>query len=214
LPAQFVPPAQQALLTACGSGATAGFCTPDTIIEAAGNVQPPSCVAFSGVPQSEGRCLSPCLAAVSSQPSLETSSCGSNKCAPCYNPITGAATGACSSSKCDSPQQPPYVFPNCCNGNEGRCVPKSQVPSNLQGNLNQNSCNSSNYLCVPNENLPGGTGWACSAWSLFEGGGYNGTCISNCVNLGLGVLLPQGNCPADHTCVPCGSAPKGSTGCP
>ena len=55
LPAAFVPAAQQALLAACGSGATAGFCTPDNIMEAGGNVQPTSCTPFAGETASEGQ---------------------------------------------------------------------------------------------------------------------------------------------------------------
>ncbi len=76
-------------------------------------------------------------------------------------------------------------------------------------NLNQDVCAAGNY-CVPNENLPGGTGEACSASIIVS---YSGTCISNCVNLGIGSIFPQGNCPANHTCIPCGEAPAGSTGC-
>jgi hypothetical protein len=200
LPTEFVPTSLQTQLFACGSGDNAGYCVPDNIIEAGGQVLPTSCTAFAGVPASEGRCLSPCLKAVQEQPSLEACTNSSNKCVPCTNPITGADTGACSSSKCDSPQSPPYTFPYCCNGNEGRCVPKSQVPSSLQSNLNQNSCADSNYLCVPNENLPGGPGntQVCNVPVFGQG-----RCYSNCLNLGLGQLFPQESCPADHSCVPC-----------
>jgi hypothetical protein len=216
LPAQFVPPSQQGLLSACGSGATAGFCTPDNIIEAGGQVQPTSCTAFAGVPASEGRCLSPCLKAVSSQPSLEPCPNSPDKCAPCYNPITGVATGACSSSKCDSPQlTPPYVFPNCCfyNGtNQGRCVPKSQVPASDQGHLKQDECSTSNYMCVPNEMLPGGPGpSACTGWY------GKGSCFSSCIDisvLGIPIGWALSSCiDGNHTCIPCAFAPAGSPGC-
>jgi hypothetical protein len=211
LPSAYVPAGDTSLLATCGSGAAAGYCTPDNFIESGGELKSTSCVSFSGVPQSEGRCLSSCLAAVTSQPSLEQSSCASgDKCAPCWDPITGKTTGACGIG-CDKPNGAPYTFPYCCNGNEGRCVPKSQVPSSEAGNLEQDSCSDSNYLCVPNENLPGGSGGqGCSASIIIS---YSGTCISNCVNLGIGEIFPQGNCPANHTCIPCGEAPSGSPGC-
>jgi hypothetical protein len=212
LPAQFVPPSQQGLLSACGSGDTAGYCTPDNIIEAGGEVKPTSCTAFAGVPASEGRCLSPCLKAVSSQPSLEACPDGVNTCAPCYNPITGVETGACSSSKCDSPQlSPPYVFPNCCaynGGWQGRCVPKSQVPPADLSHLQQDECSDSNYMCVPNELLPGGPGPSpCSAGLLGAG-----SCYSACISIPVSFILP--NCiDGNHKCIPCAFAPKGSPGC-
>jgi hypothetical protein len=213
LPAQFVPSTQQSALFACGTGTSAGFCTPDTIIEAAGEVQPTQCTAFAGVPESEGRCLSTCLKQVAQQPSLETSSCtaGAEKCVPCTNPITGEDTGACRSSSCDSPSKAPYQFPPCCHGNEGRCVPKSQVPSAQQGNLQTDSCSGDNYLCVPNENLPGGPGGrGCTAKILLIP--YNGSCLSTCLNLSIAGASPQGDCPNDHVCVSCLFA-KGQPGC-
>jgi hypothetical protein len=213
LPAQYVPPAQQSLLAPC----TGGYCTPDPMISTAGNYKPPTCVSFAGVPQSEGRCLSTCLPSVSSQASLEQSSCAAgNKCAPCWNPINSVVTGACSTSSCDHPASTtPYVFPDCCiyNGKvQGRCVPKSQIPSSQQGSLKQDICSSSVYLCVPNINLPGSgvTGQGCRATLILP---YDGSCISNCVDLGLGTLFPQGNCPGNYTCIPCSQAPPGSPGC-
>jgi hypothetical protein len=190
------------------------------MISTAGNFKPPSCTSFAGVPQSEGRCLSNCLPSVSSQASLEQSSCsGGNKCAPCWNPISGVVTGACSTSSCDAPVDAPYLFPNCClyNGTaQGRCVPKSQVPSAQQGNLQQDVCSSSVYLCVPDINLPGSgqTGQGCHvSFTIVPPFNYDGSCISNCVNLGLGTLYPQANCPNNYTCIPCSSAPAGSPGC-
>jgi hypothetical protein len=206
LPAEYVPPAQQALLRACDGG----YCAPDPLISTAGNYKPPTCTAFAGVPQAEGRCLSTCLPSVASQGSLEQSSCpAGEKCAPCNDPFSGAQTGACAISSCDAPAQPAYTFSNCCfNGSSpgGKCVPQTQVPADVRSKLSQNVCPSNALLCVPNENLPGGQGQGCSFI-------YSGTCISNCIDLGIGSIFPQANCPANHTCIPCGSAPSGSPGC-
>jgi len=202
---------------------TGGFCAPDPIIKTAGNYKPPTCVSFAGVPQSEGRCTSPCLPAVAQNPSLETSSCGNgDKCAPCYNPFSGATTGACAISSCDAPASPPYTFPNCCfDGSTpgGRCVPKSQVKPEQQGSLSQDSCSNNNYLCAPNEFLPppnNTPGQACHVAVSFLPPFFNwdGTCINSCANLGIGQGYPQANCPSHHKCIPCGNAPAHSPGCP
>jgi hypothetical protein len=191
---------------------------PDPIISTADNYKPPACTAFAGT-TAEGRCLSNCLVAVVQQPSLEVSTCNAalEHCAPCYDPFSGAATGACTTVSCDLPTQPKYTFPWCCNDNgiaEGRCIPKTQVPSGQQGSLNQDACPSNSYLCVPLENLPGGRGQGCHvSFTPVPPFNYDGSCISNCVNLGLGTLYPQANCPSNHTCIPCSSAPGGSAGC-
>jgi hypothetical protein len=214
LPKYLVPPGSRGLLSQCAGGT--GLCAPDPVIKKAGDYRPPTCAAFAGVPAAEGRCLSTCLPSVAAQTSLELSSCQTiERCAPCYNPIDGSVTGACSSSSCDIPAKPKYVFPGCCfrsNQTQGRCVPKTQVPPGDQGRLQQDACSSNIYLCVPNENLPGHRGQGCEV-DVFGIKIYGGTCISRCVNVtGIG-LIPQGNCPSDHSCVPCGQAPPNSPGC-
>jgi hypothetical protein len=221
LPSSVVPPGDVAQLATCSGG----YCTPDGIIETAGLLKPNKCIPFAGVtPANDGRCLSNCLLAVSSNPTLEQSSCPTTeKCAPCWDPFSGAPSGACSlSTTCDAPPANAYTFPTCCvSGGTpgGRCIPKSQVPTAQQSNLQQDSCSSTNYLCVPNEDLPAPhnvpPGIGCNATAL--GFPYSGSCISNCVNLGVGGVFSAGNCATNgmpnHTCIPCFFAPAGSPGC-
>jgi hypothetical protein len=213
LPSQYVPPSDSGLLAGCPGGS----CTPDELIVTAGQYIPQTCRAFAGEP-AEGRCLSRCLPIVSQNGSLETDNCGDERCAPCTDPCTGAQTGACTISSCDQPNwgSSPYTFSNCCGYNgrpQGKCIPKSQIPSGSQGNLEQNNCNGAE-LCIPYENLPAGSscrpnGWwtnspGCTVQTCFFGVCvtlYHGTCYSNCLNIGIGSLFPaciDGN----HSCVP------------
>ena len=210
LPAANVPVAEQSLLAACPGG----FCAPDPIIAAGGEYVPPSCVAFANT-TAEGRCMSTCIPQIASEASeLHQKNCvAGDLCAPCYDPFTGADTGACELA-CDKPKQTKYVFPTCCpfNGsNTGTCVPTENVPASEQSNLQQLTCPST-LLCVPDEDLPGHTGKGCSG-KILGFIPYSGSCISNCANLGLGELFPQGSCDGIHTCIPCAEAPAGSPGC-
>ncbi len=212
VPAASVPPAQQALLAACTAMGGPGFCTPDPFIETGGNIIPPSCAAFTGTP-AEGRCLSTCVASVSSQASqLHRDVCaGGELCAPCYDPITGAATGACSGSPCDMPHLPAYQFPTCCTFggvDGGTCVPSDIVPAAQASNLKQDTCPSNNFLCVPNEYLPNSTTPIGTCTSLLGAA----TCVSKCTTAPQ--LFLQDTCPDNHQCVPCSAAPAGTPGCP
>jgi hypothetical protein len=208
MPAAYVPPAQQGQLAACPGG----FCLPDPLIKTAGNYVPPNCSPFNGTP-AEGRCMSECLPQIDAQASqLHQHTCpNGDLCAPCYDPFKGTATGACTSSACDKPANPPYTFPQCCpsNGsNQGTCVPQENVPSSEQGNLQQLSC-PAQLLCVPDEMLPGGTVQTCSIFILGKG-----TCLSNCLNLPwLTGIFGQGTCASNHRCIPCSVAPAGTPGC-
>ncbi|HEY2749305.1 MAG TPA: hypothetical protein VGL86_32025 [Polyangia bacterium] len=193
VPAANVPPGEQSLLATCPGG----FCAPDPIISSAGNYVPPSCSAFNGTP-SEGRCMSTCIPSIEQKASeLHQHTCGSGTlCAPCYDPFSGAATGACTTG-CDAPKNPPYTFPACCS-RQGTCVPTENVPSSEVSDLNQDVCPST-LLCVPTEMLPGGPGPRACTGLL----GAEGRCYSDCLNLGLGQIFPQQDCPNNHTCVPC-----------
>jgi hypothetical protein len=88
-------------------------------------------------------------------------------------------------------------------------VPSSQVPSSEASKLNQDVC-PGGFLCAPNEYLPGNTPYKCSAGLL---GLQDGACVSRCINLGLGGIFSQKDCPDNHACVPCNLAPAGTPGC-
>jgi hypothetical protein len=214
LPAQFVPAAQLSLLSTCtptGGLAGSGRCAPDIIIETAGNTQPPSCTAFAGT-TAEGRCLSQCLPAVSSQPTLEQSTCAAgNRCAPCTDPFSGADTGACRSSSCDAPARAAFTFPSCCaefSSPIGTCVPDSQLSANgtTPSSLPQDSCSNLNH-CAPNIWLPGHSPVKCLATFL----NFDGTCVAKCIN--NSIVLGSSTCGDAYKCVPCFAAPAGTPGC-
>jgi hypothetical protein len=211
-PAELVGAASVSAFNTCGNQ---GYCVPDDLLRSGGNVKPPNCVPFAGVSISTaGRCLSACLKTIASNPTLETSTCGAGaKCAPCFDPFTGAATGACSLSSCDAPPANVFKFPSCCS-THGRCIPKSQIPDGQEANFVQDACSSSTYLCVPNEYLPAPNNTPaqnCHATTLAYPAGYDGMCVPKCMNLDATVLLlfPQSTCSSDALCLPCDVAPGG-----
>jgi len=121
LPGSYVPDDLADFLRPC----TGGFCTPEPFIATAGNFKATRCAAFAGF--GEGRCLSSCLPIIAGQVSLERGDCAANeRCAPCFDPLSGVSTGACEVA-CDEPEDdPPYAFPECCQ-NGGKCVARSQI---------------------------------------------------------------------------------------
>jgi hypothetical protein len=204
MPAFAVPMAEQAMLTACPGG----FCLPDSLITTGGEIQPDSCMPFEMGSQGEGRCLSSCLGSVAAQASqLEQTTCATGDlCTPCYDPISGADTGACRLSSCDMPMSPAYTFATCCPGtnngpNAATCVPKEIIPASEAGSLQRETCDT-NSLCVPDEYLPGSTipVQTCNAALI---GNDPGACVSNCVS---GAIGTQGTCPDNHVCVSCALA--------
>jgi hypothetical protein len=206
VPDTLVPPDQQALLAACPGG----FCLPDPLISTAGNYLPQSCTAFPGT-TSEGRCLSDCLPVVAAQiDNLSQDVCPSGEhCVPCYDPFTGLETGACSSTSCDAPVDPPYTFPTCCpfeGTDQGTCLPSALIPPDDQANLLQHSC-PTDMLCIPNEYLPDPP----IPIQTCTGGWGTGACVSQCVD-GVPTFFGQGDCPGNHICVPCWIAPT-TPGC-
>jgi len=178
-----VPGSVAGKLYACGSGASAGRCTPDNLIRAGGNVDPPNCVPFGGTAatSNDGRCLSKCLPDVFNVPTLEQSNCAAGSaCAPCYNPATGVNLGTCGAIGCD--QAPPgnaFRFPNCCSG-QGTCVPQSQLTGSQIANLGRAGCPSPVYMCAPRDQVEGlPLNYCHVSVSIF--GSYDSVCVPDCV---------------------------------
>jgi hypothetical protein len=139
---------------------------------------------------------------------------------PCYSPIDGTPTGACTQSCDPGAVKAAVTFSTCCNKNnttEGKCVPTTVIPATLQKNLGTDSCMKNTELCVPTENLnPDFKPMACSAFNLLLGN-YTGVCLSDCLQFGLQSLgISKGNCDDQHKCVPCtqNGKPTGAPGCP
>lgn len=208
-----IPAEEQSRLATCPDG----FCVPEKIIKAQGQLLPKSCRSFAGL---EGRCTSTVFPDIEAQKDrLPQDACDANeRCAPCFDPL-GKATGACSSVTCDAPKEPFKPFAACCNSggkSRGRCLPKTSMPAEAASGLEKKECPTDADLCVPEEEIdekfvhP-----KCTASSLL--GSYEGVCISNCVAKDFLTELgtDRGNCSAESFCAPCKNPLTGeATGAP
>lgn len=221
LKAALVPATMASQLAAC-PGST-DLCVPDVFIASAGNYIPKSC---NSLDNAEGRCLNTAIPQVSKQASqLTQDTCAAyEKCVPCYSPIDGMPTGSCKLSCDPGPTKQAVVFANCCKKNnvtQGRCVPKTIIPSTLQSQLGTQDCANTNAdLCVPSENLdPNFKPMACTGQGLI-GGQYTGVCLSKCLDFSFiqQLGISQGSCDNLHDCAPCKNPltgqPTGAPGCP
>jgi hypothetical protein len=221
LKASLVPSTMASQLATC-QGST-DLCVPDVFIESASNYVPKTC---SSLDNAEGRCLHVAIPQVAKQASMLTQDvCQAyEKCVPCYSPIDGMPTGSCKLSCDPGPTRAAVTFQACCSKNnapQGKCVPKTVIPSTLQSNLSTDTCQNSNTdLCVPTENLnPDFKPMACTGQGLI-GGQYTGVCLSKCLKFGFiqQLGISQGSCDNLHDCAPCTNPltgqPTGAPGCP
>jgi hypothetical protein len=151
----------------------------------------------------EGRCVPSCF--VASDPSasnLGRSTCSADsKCAPCYSPITGETTGACSQAG-DRPRQPaPPGFKKCGDGDIGYCVTAGAAAmSGMNVMLPQLTC-VDGEVCAPKLRVLDAQ--ACFAHCDSQIGGP-GACIA-------AFIIPEANrsflvkssCAAGEVCAPC-----------
>ena len=109
---------------------------------------------------------------------------------------TGGAAGA----QCDQKVVDPSQFPACpfCAG--GRCLPKAQVPPNVQSALME--CNPDS-LCIPEHILE--TAGVFRLQTCRSLGNVEGRCAPVCAAAVFTQkdYLPAANCPANHLCAPC-----------
>jgi hypothetical protein len=218
IPDKAFPPeqaAQKSRLAPCAGG----FCVPEKIIQAQGNLLPKSCKSFASL---EGRCTSMVFPDIEKEKDrLPQDACEANeRCAPCYDP-TGKPTGACSSVSCDAPKEPFKPFQACCSAggkSRGKCLPSASLPPEAATGLEKKECTAAGDLCAPEEQLDEKfVNPKCTASSLL--GQYDGVCISTCVKMDFLTQLgtDQGNCSADSFCAPCKNpltgAATGAPGC-
>jgi hypothetical protein len=198
VPKNLVPTDQQSQL---GSDTCTGadiLCAPKKLADPA--YKPPTCASIGGL---EGRCLASCLPDVAAQAAnLPKATCGTGElCAPCYDPFTGAATGACSLNG-DKPVNQPTTFPVCCN-NLGHCVPTANLSVDQQKQLGPDTC-APNNLCAPDAfAAPGQTAQTCRA--VFGSVDAEGRCVPDCVPMiqAHASRLQRGTCPVNTLCAPC-----------
>jgi hypothetical protein len=191
--ASLVPPDEAKMLKSCAKGK----CAPKKSVERGGNYVPKTCRSLGN---SEGRCLNVAIPDVAAQLSLLPPSTVCDKdeaCAPCFDPRTGADSGACHSAPCDAPKEPKKVFAKCCGG-RGQCVPTSSAGSSADM-LSKDSCSGDTPLCAPNELSGAVTPTKCtSAFGLLEG-----ICVSKCTIDSVLAGFVQGSCPDTDMCAPC-----------
>jgi hypothetical protein len=202
VPTSAVPQAQRAQLgrDTCATDGGAGadvLCAPRSFTDP--TAKPATCRSIN---DNEGRCLPACLPAVATQPGLTQGSCQSGHlCAPCHNPLTSAATGACSING-DMPTEQPKPFPKCCTGDSGSCVPLSLIPDAQESQLgNDNGKCTSGNLCVSTE-LSDSTFKPPACNSL---GGGEGRCLAPCLPAiaAQASRLPRSTCAENRVCAPC-----------
>lgn len=191
------------LLTACDAD---NVCVPDNIVAMGENLLLKTCTSIGGA---VGRCASTCIGAVASlQAYLPQDTCAQNeRCAPCFNPANGQATGICGLGCDQSPPGQPVTFGKCC-GADGLCAPKSALPQDLAAQLGPETCaNASTDVCVPAKPIatPGARFACCTGGGMMGAPTYSGACIAACViDQGpAGSQIQPGSCGANEKCVPC-----------
>jgi len=199
IPTELVPDDQRQLLgpDTCGGGDA--LCAPDALLDPDGYVAP-TCL---GPGNQEGRCLADCLPQVAEQGGLlAQGSCDdAHSCVPCYDPLSGEATGICSLPGDPGPLLPPMPYERCCEGT-GTCVPGELVPVEQRDLLGEDTCaQATPNMCTPNAFLaPDYVPPACDG-----AGDLEGRCLSTCLPLVADQieLLSQADCEDVQACVPC-----------
>jgi hypothetical protein len=174
-------------------------CVPEMYIQTGGFFLLESCRSLN---DAEGRCVSLCIPDIAEQEDrLPQDECEDDeRCAPCYDPITGEDTGACTVSCDEGPTEQPVIFDACCD-EIGSCISSDYVDVELQGRLPKEKC-ADGELCVPNAFTDAG-GFVPE--SCVSPGGGEGRCLPTCLPevAEEADRLLRDICPEDHLCVPC-----------
>jgi hypothetical protein len=158
----------------------------------------------SSIDNAEGRCISTCAggAVAKQKDRLPTAGCAAEEvCAPCYDPVTGEDTGACSING-DMPAKPKQVFDTCCGMAAGAPVGVC-VPPSLAGNqadiLRQESCKTGR-ICAPIKKAQDPKYKFPTCSSILG----TGACVQSCIlDPAQAAILSRGQCAAGELCAPC-----------
>jgi len=203
---------QRRLLVPDSCGGQDDVCAPTAVLAPQGYV-PKTC---RSVLQGEGRCLPDCMAGLVGQADkLPRDTCDTHElCAPCFDPITGSATGSCRLGADPGPRELPHVFRGCCldgsGAPQGLCVPRGYIPTATAAP--QGTCGA-DLFCVPRERIVDPTSKPIECAADIRG---RGTCVPQCIAEALAPLVyVQATCPAGNACFPCQLVSGDSTGlCP
>jgi hypothetical protein len=196
VPDKLIASSHRALLGRDSCESDGQLCVPTEMLQ---NTPAAQCtVSLNG---SEGRCLAACLPQVASQADkLQRESCAEHqRCVPCFDPLTGQATGACLGQPDVGTSGTPLA--TCCE-DRGRCLPKSALSSEQASNFDARDCNDSEQLCVPMPFLDSEFKPAmCTVAAL----GAEGRCLPRCLPSieAQAQRLAQDGCPRDQLCAPC-----------
>jgi hypothetical protein len=162
--------------------------------------------------QAEGRCLPECMTNVASQADrLPSDVCDVHeRCAPCYDLVTGDATGACQLGADPGPTESPQVFRDCCGSGErarGLCVPSQYIPADTI--MPQADC-AAGLACMPRERLLAPSQAVQTCTDALRG---LGVCLAQCIGQAISpILTVQASCTAGDVCFPCALVGGESTG--
>ncbi len=209
------PKAREDLVKRLSTCAT-GLCVPEEYLKKYGQHKAKACSSFAGI---EGRCFSLVFKDVGAKKHLlQQDACeASERCVPCFNPADGTPTGACTTVSCDAAGTTPPVLADCCRRggqSKGKCVPKDDIPSNVQSRVLRHDCRSNTDLCMPTATLD-----MKAPPKTCTTDGKKGLCASECLQFRFfeSLALDRENCDAFEKCVPCISPktnePLGLPGC-
>ncbi len=142
------------LLSKCPDGS---FCTPDDFIATDDQFLAKKCTSLLGA---EGRCISSCVTEVNQQiDQLPQDVCDkTERCAPCFNPIDGTDTKACTQGCDTGPANKTPVTFAACGMSKGLCVPENLVPADLKAAVPVDTCTGggdggNKFVCAPTEKV-------------------------------------------------------------
>jgi hypothetical protein len=160
-------------------------------------------VKFPGAPADfpdyEGRCLPACFAQKSPIAArLSQATCAQGElCTPCYDPLTGDATGSCE-LRGDKPQEAgPKGFEPCAS-DLGYCVP-AFAAGMFAGDLMQLTCKAGE-LCGPKNKVADPS--AC--FERCDSAGFGpGACVPQFLATNFAAFLAPTSCTNGNLCAPC-----------
>lgn len=180
-------------------------CTADTLCAPKELTDPTfKAKACDSIDGAEGRCISTCVggAVAKQKDRLPTAGCGTEEvCAPCFDPVTGEDTGACTVNG-DKPTKPKQVFQQCC-GTSGSNPVGVCVTPELAGSqasiLRQETC-PMGKLCAPVKKAQDPAFKFASCSSLLGAG----ACVNKCIpDQTQAAILSRASCETDELCAPC-----------